>query len=116
MPISRDDAARIARHRLDEMATEINAYGSALPGHADRTPIELVVTIEEEFDDGWVFAYNSRAFVEDGETGAMLAGNYPLFITRIDGSVHSTADQEHRHYLDQLAERRQAIKPQHPTA
>ncbi|MEZ5325273.1 MAG: YrhB domain-containing protein [Verrucomicrobiales bacterium] len=76
MPISRDDAVKIARHRLDEMATEINSHGSALPGHADRTLIDLVVTIEEEFDDGWVFAFNSRAFVEDGETGAMLAGNY----------------------------------------
>lgn len=116
MSISRDDAARIASHRLDEMAAEINAYGSALPGHSDRPTTELVVTVEEEFDDGWVFAYNSRAFVEGGETGAALAGNYPLFVNRIDGAIHSTADTEYRHYLDQLAERRGAIKPQHPTA
>lgn len=110
MTITRDNAAELARQSLNEMAEEINSYGSALPGHADRTPTELVVTIEEEFDDGWLFGYNSRAFVEDGKSDAMLAGNYPIFIARKDGAVHSTADLEYRHYLDQLAERRRAIK------
>ena len=110
MPITREDATEIARQSLNDMAAEINAYGSALPGHANRTSTELVVTIEEEFDDGWMFGYNTREFVEDGNPVAMLAGNYPLFIARLDGAVHSTADPEYRHYLDQLKERRRAIK------
>jgi hypothetical protein len=110
MSITRDDAAEIARQSLNDMAAEINAYGSALPGYADQRRTELVMTIEEEFDDGWLFAYNSRAFVQDGDSSSMLLGNYPMFITRMDGTVHSTADLEYRHYLDQLRERRRAIK------
>jgi hypothetical protein len=102
MSITREDAAKIARQRLNDMAAEINAYGSALPGHAERTPTEVVITIEKEIDDGWIFAYNSKAYVEDGIRSAMLAGNYPIFIARVDGSVHSTADLEYRHYLDPL--------------
>jgi hypothetical protein len=102
MPITRKDAAEIARQNLDDIAAEINAYGSALPGHADRTPTEVVVTIEKETDDGWIFAYNSRAYVDGGNPSAMLAGNYPIFVARSDGSVHSTADLEYRHYLDHL--------------
>lgn len=84
------------------MAAEINAYGSALPAHVDRTPTEVVIAIEREIDDGWIFSYNSRAYLEDGNPSAMLAGNYPIFVARADGSVHSTADQEYRHYLDHL--------------
>lgn len=110
MTITRDSAAELARQSLNEMAAEINAYGSALPGEADRTSTELVVTIEEEFDDGLLFGYNSRAFVEGGKSDALLAANYPIFITRKDGVVHSTADLEYRHYLDRVAERRRAIK------
>jgi hypothetical protein len=102
MSITREDAAEIARQNLNEMAAEINAYGSALPGHADRTPTEVVITVEKETDDGWIFAYNSRAYVEDGNPSAMLAGNYPILVARADGSVHSTADLEYRHYLEHL--------------
>jgi len=111
MPITRENAAEIARQSLNHMAAEISAYGAALPSQADWTPTELVVTIEEEFDDGWVFGYNTRDFVENGNSVAMLAGNYPIFIDRMDGAVHSTADPEFRHYLGQLGERRRAIKP-----
>jgi hypothetical protein len=86
------------------MAAEINSYGSALPGHADRIPTEVVITTETETDDGWIFSYNSRAYVEDGNPSARLAGNYPIFVSRADGSIHFTSDPEYRHYLARLAE------------
>lgn len=101
MSITRDDAVEIVRQSLYEMGAEINEYGSALPGHADKKRTELIVTVEEEFDEGWLFAYNSLAFVQDADSSAMLLGNWPIFITRKDGTICSTADPEYRHYLNQ---------------
>jgi hypothetical protein len=38
-------------------------------------------------EDGWVFFYNSRKFIETGDFSFTLAGNGPIFI-RKDGEVH----------------------------
>jgi hypothetical protein len=45
-------------------------------------------TIERSF--GWVFFYNSREFVETGNTFAALAGNAPFIVNRFTGAVVTT--------------------------
>lgn len=40
-----------------------------------------------EIDEGWVFFFNTREFVETGNLSSQLAGNGPLFIDR-DGRIH----------------------------
>jgi hypothetical protein len=36
---------------------------------------------------GWVFFYNSREFLETGDTSARLAGNGPVLVAKDDGRV-----------------------------
>ncbi len=43
-----------------------------------------------EHDFGWTFVYNSRRFLEAGETSARLVGNVPFIVDRRDGSIHPT--------------------------
>lgn len=40
-----------------------------------------------EVDEGWVFFYNTREFVETGNLSSQLAGNGPIFIDR-NGRIH----------------------------
>lgn len=42
-------------------------------------------TIEKPF--GWVFFYNSKRFVETGESRYRLAGNGPVIVNKHTGSV-----------------------------
>lgn len=57
-----------------------------------ETRIELVIledhTIERGF--GWVFFYNSKGYVAEGDEHQMLAGNAPFIVDRKDGTVHVT--------------------------
>jgi hypothetical protein len=45
-------------------------------------------TLEEPF--GWVFFYESAAFLQSGETSDRLAGNLPLNVFRDTGEVRTT--------------------------
>lgn len=50
---------------------------------------EYVITeVQEHADLGWVFFWNSRAFVESGDLSDALGGNGPYLVDRRDGSVH----------------------------
>src|SRR5260370_42433557 len=39
---------------------------------------------------GWVFFYDSRAYLASGKTSDMVAGNAPILVDRIDGEVRVT--------------------------
>lgn len=76
----------------------LNAGG--LPGSPQERVILDQNTIERPF--GWVFFYQSRAFVENGDEGAQLVGNAPLIIDRRDSSTHFTGtDQFIDHYIEE---------------
>jgi Immunity protein 35 len=45
-------------------------------------------TLEEEF--GWVFFYNSKAYLETGDFRHSLAGNAPFIVEKSNGSLHVT--------------------------
>jgi Immunity protein 35 len=57
---------------------------------------ELVVftsaTLEKSF--GWVFFYQSRAYIESKDPSERLAGNAPLIVNRFTGTVIETGTAE----------------------
>jgi hypothetical protein len=56
---------------------EINAIAAA---NDDDFAVVDHKTIE--IAEGWVFFYNSREFIETGDSGSQLAGNGPIFVDR----------------------------------
>jgi hypothetical protein len=63
------DAFEIAQRYLDEFVR---------PEHR----IEIVIARCKEIDGGWEFDYNSRAFLEERDFSAALAGNGPVVVPR----------------------------------
>ena len=65
------------------------AYLETLPV---RRRCELAIQDEHtrEEDFGWVFFYNSKAFIETGDTAFGLGGNGPLIVDRVTGEVVMT--------------------------
>ena len=53
----------------------------------------LAVILEDHTIDrpyGWVFFYQSREYVESGDTRRVLIGNAPLIFNRVSGEVRVT--------------------------
>jgi hypothetical protein len=48
----------------------------------------LVITEVRKVSFGWVFFYNSKAYVDSGHVGDALAGNAPFLIDCRAGDVH----------------------------
>ncbi|PLT18883.1 YrhB domain-containing protein [Ralstonia mannitolilytica] len=72
--IDLQQAENVASHYLEELGREIG--------------IPLTVVRRQDLPYGWVFFYNSKAYLESGEIGAMLAGNAPFVVDAFDGSLH----------------------------
>ncbi len=53
-------------------------------------------TIERNW--GWVFFYQSKAYVETGAFQDMLGGNAPFIVNKHDGSVVETGTAHDIHY------------------
>lgn len=55
-----------------------------------KSRIELDILEEEtiEFEYGWVFFYQSKAFIETDDEGEMIGGNAPFIIDRYNESLH----------------------------
>lgn len=56
----------------------------------DRMMVGDCVVLEDETIErswGWVFFYQSRAFVESGDDAEMLAGNSPVIVNRYTGEL-----------------------------
>ena len=45
-------------------------------------------TLETEF--GWVFFYNTREYVEDGDEMAIAVGNAPIIVDKTSGKLEVT--------------------------
>lgn len=72
--LTKQEALEIVSKRLQQMSTFVDPF--------------VVVeksTIEKPF--GWVFFYNSKRFVETGESRYRLAGNGPIIVNKHNGSV-----------------------------
>jgi hypothetical protein len=69
-----EQAERLAANYLDDLQGQIGM------------PLQVVKMLD--ISRGWVFFYNSKAYVELGDIGSMLAGNAPFLINAEDGSLH----------------------------
>jgi hypothetical protein len=49
---------------------------------ADATNDEFGIVGNEIIDEGWLFFYNSKDFIETGSFSSMLVGNGPIFVDR----------------------------------
>ena len=53
---------------------------------ADANGDAFDIVSHETIDQGWLFFYNSKAFIESGDPSARLVGNGPIFVDR-NGAV-----------------------------
>ena len=63
-------------------------------------PIDCAVLPDETIEKswGWVFFYQSKAYVESGNFREMIGGNAPIIVNRDNGKLHHTGtafDIEH---------------------
>ena len=62
-------------------------------------------TLERDF--GWVFFWNSREFVETGDTRSALLGNAPFIVDKDNGTLHVTGtDRPTEEYVREFEEKR----------
>jgi len=50
--------------------------------------IPVVITSQGCFSEGWFFCFQSREYIETGNTSALLAGNAPFIVDRDTGELH----------------------------
>lgn len=70
----------------------------------DHNPIDCVILEEQTIEKswGWVFFYQSKAFVETGEFRKMLGGNAPIIVNRNTGELfHTGTAHDIEHYINQ---------------
>jgi hypothetical protein len=49
---------------------------------ADAADGEFGIVANETIDEGWLFFYNTKDFIETGNWRSALAGNGPIFVDR----------------------------------
>jgi hypothetical protein len=79
--ITATEALQIATQYLERSAKEGSKWGATY---------ELTITKTLERPFGWVFCYDSKAYLETGDMRHAIAGNAPIIVDRKDGSVHVT--------------------------
>ena len=90
--------ALVEKYLRDEEA-QINAFGSALPGHVNRnTKLQILNDQIEEYEFGWVFHYNTARPIETGDVLDGMAGNAPLIVDRHSGQLLETGTARETDY------------------
>lgn len=95
--MEKNQAADLVRARLREYET------------AGSPPLALLEdrTLTRPF--GWVFFYQSRAFIDSGDVGKMLAGNAPIIVDRDTAELHITGTAHPiTHYIRDYVEKKRA--------
>lgn len=82
------DSRKVADSRKDLTSREREVLGL---GDGDEV-LELAISGSEtiEGDFGWVFFYTSKRHLESGDFRDGLAGNAPIIVSKLDGSLHGT--------------------------
>jgi hypothetical protein len=68
----------ISMYEAEALACEL----IAVLGAASHDDFALLREKTVATDDGWVFFYNSREFIETGDPISALAGNGPIFVSK----------------------------------
>ena len=84
------NAARtLVKESLLGMESQMNALGRVFS--RDRNPQRRLVIIDElEYEFGWVFCYNTKQYIETGDTSYALVGNAPLIVDRANSELYVT--------------------------
>jgi hypothetical protein len=68
-----------------------------------QSGIDLAITRTLDFDVGWVFFYNSAKYLQTRSFRDALAGNAPIIVSKVDGSIHMTGTSEPiEHYIEKF--------------
>lgn len=73
-----------------EMALEKVQSFLGIPAADDKDAIVIMENLTDTFELGWVFFYQSKAFVETGNIYEALGGNAPIIVNKYDGSLYVT--------------------------
>ena len=99
--ITVERAFQIARNKLNEYEEQ--------PVEGEK--LQLLDDLTLEFDFGWVFFYNTERFIKDGNYAYALAGNSPLIVDRVDGSIHHTGTAKPiDYYIEQYRNARREVQ------
>ncbi|WP_020405488.1 YrhB domain-containing protein [Hahella ganghwensis] len=67
-----------------------------------RNPVDCAVLPDETIERswGWVFFYQSKAYIETGDFREMLGGNAPIIVNRDSGElIHTGTAYDIEHYI-----------------
>ena len=89
--MNKEDAQNLVEAELEKIKGKYN-------------PTDCVVledqTIEKEW--GWVFFYQSKAYIESGDFRDMLGGNAPIIVNRATGVLSKTGTAfDVEHYINE---------------
>jgi hypothetical protein len=54
----------------------------------------------QEFDQGWLFFYNTRRFLRTRSPMDCGCGNYPIIVDKVNGALYFTGPRPVGYYLD----------------
>ena len=88
---------------FDEAIKKANEYLS-------DTEIPVVITSQGRFTEGWFFCFQSKEYLETGDSSFLLAGNAPFIIDKDSGELHvfGTA-QPLKEYLQEYEEKKNRL-------
>jgi len=93
------------------MINKETAYNLALEYLNKNPKLEIAIlddkTIETEY--GWIFAYDSKKWVETKIGGYRIVGNYPILVEKLDSSIRTVYqglrhDATYEEYLEQKSQ------------
>lgn len=58
--------------------------------HIAKMDCSFEITYVERFSEGWYFCYQSRQYLDTGNTSYLLAGNAPIIIDKDNGAIIDT--------------------------
>ncbi|GAB5562835.1 MAG: hypothetical protein SynsKO_44820 [Synoicihabitans sp.] len=85
----------------EEAQLEAEDYLASIERSSPGSNLQILEDVTTEFTHGWVFHYQSKAFLESGDLSDRLAGNAPIIIDSRNGSIHETGTAERLEYYIQ---------------
>lgn len=56
--------------------------------HLRDPELPVVITLQGRFAEGWYFCFQSREYLETGDSSALLAGNAPFIVDKDSGEIY----------------------------
>jgi hypothetical protein len=63
-------------------------------------PLAIIEEATGEFEYGWVFFYQSEEYVRTGNEDALVGGNAPIIVDKLNATIHTTGTGKgHEEYI-----------------